>query len=72
MPRVRLTRSGLNIEGATRATGEEVDVPIEVADYLVPSGQAVLVRAAGIERTVTGPRETTSRARRSSLTTPEA
>jgi hypothetical protein len=60
MPRIRLTRSGLNIEGATRARGEEVDVPAEVAAYLIPSGQAVPVRGAPVEAEVVGPVETTS------------
>lgn len=43
MSRIRLTRSGLNVAGAVRVRGEEVDVPADVAAYLVPSGQAVLV-----------------------------
>lgn len=62
--RIRLTRSGLNVAGATRARGEEVDVDRDVATYLTSSGQAVLVREATIETMVAGPAETTTRRRR--------
>lgn len=64
--RIRLTRPGLNVAGATRARGEEVDVDPDVAAYLVEGGQAVRVRSGGtvIETTMTGPDEATTRTRR--------
>jgi hypothetical protein len=38
---IRMTRSGLNIAGASRRRGEVVDVDSDVADYLCSSGHAV-------------------------------
>lgn len=63
MARIRLLRSGLNVAGATRSRGDVVDVERAVADYLVPSGQAELVRETAVEVAVSGPSETTSRSR---------
>lgn len=50
MTRIRLTRSGLNVAGAVRARGEEVDVDDNVAAYLVPSGQAVPIQQRATRR----------------------
>lgn len=41
MPAIRMTRSGLNVAGASRGRGEVVDVDNDVADYLCSSGHAV-------------------------------
>ena len=60
MVRIRMTRPGLNVSGAVRRAGEEVDVDREVAAYLVPGGHAELLRDHPVEATVTGPSETTS------------
>lgn len=43
MDRIRMTRSGLNVAGASRSRGEVVDVEPDVADYLCSSGHAVLM-----------------------------
>lgn len=62
--RIRLTRSGLNVEGSVRSRGEEVDVDHDVATYLTSSGQAELVRESTIETAVITPGESTHRTRR--------
>ena len=41
MPSIRMTRSGLNIAGASRRRGEVLDVDVDVADYLCSGGHAV-------------------------------
>lgn len=60
-----MSRSGLNVAGAVRARGDEVEVDDAVADYLVPGGHAEHVTVTS----TTTPVEPVKPARRPGRTT---